>query len=170
MGLKMHFNRAAFEGTLMQVGDRAVKGMSDKMRQRIIKIRDLARDYAPVDSGLLERSIDYQTIRQAGRNAYVVYIDVDAERYSGRGQLGDYAWIMHNQLRPYGNQGKRYDLGPRSRAKGGAVGGLFLTRAIKEGLDGMLDELGQEVRRVTNSGGASLVGTKYQRQTYSETE
>lgn len=162
MGLQVKYNRNALEASLTQIGDRAVKGMSDRMRKRAILIRDLARAYAPYNTGLLERSIDYETIRQGGRNAYVVYIDVDAARTTGRGQLGDYAWIMHTQLRPYGNQGKPYQLGPGSRAKGRKVGGLFLTRAIKDGMAGLMEEMGQAVRQVTG-GGPGLLSTKFKR-------
>ena len=115
MGLETTFNPAIFEARLNQKGERAIKGMSDRMRRTAIRIRDLAREYAPVKSGLLEKSIDYITLRDArNRNAYIIYIDLDALRTGKRqGRLGDYAWIMHSQLRPFGNKGKPRHDGPR---------------------------------------------------------
>ena len=148
------------EVKLYQIGERAMKGMSERMRKHAILIRDLAREYAPVKSGLLERSIDYAVIKENRRNTYIVFIDLDALRYNGKGQLGDYAWVMEQQLHPYGRQAgsKRYYLGPRSAAKaasGKKVGGRFLSRAIKDGNKTMLSGLIQEVRKVT---GSSSVG------------
>ena len=64
MGLKYSYNSSMLEVALTQIGERAVKGMSDKMRTRARKIRDLAREYAPIKTGLLERSIDYVTEQQ----------------------------------------------------------------------------------------------------------
>lgn len=165
MGLQTNLNTRMFEARLNQIGDRAVKGMSDRMRKTAIRIRDLAREYAPVKSGLLEKSIDYVTIRDGkGRNAYVVYIDLDAMRTGKRqGRLGDYAWIMHSQLRPYGNKGKPFKLGPGSIAKaagGRKVGGRFLTRAVKEATKNLRAEMATEVRKVT---GGSSVGVSYRR-------
>lgn len=166
MGMSVKVNINMMEAHLLQTGERAVKGMSDHMRKAAIRIRDLARSYAPVKSGLLEKSIDYETIRVNGRNSYVVYIDSDAARLGGgEGSLGDYVWIMHSQLRPYGNKGKPLRLGVGSAAKaatGKKVGGRFLTRAIKDGTANLFNEMAAEVRRVT--GGQSLVGTQFRRE------
>lgn len=160
MGLTMKYNAQQLEYLLNQVGERAVKGMSERMRKCAIRVRDLARDYAPIKTGLLEQSIDYKVIRDGRRNAYVVFIDLDASRFSGEGVLGDYAWVMHQQLHPYGRQigEKRYDLGRLSALKAGGgkrVGGRFLSRAIKDGTKELFTELVNEVRKVT---GASSVG------------
>lgn len=165
MGLETTFNPAIFEARLNQKGERAIKGMSDRMRRTAIRIRDLAREYAPVKSGLLEKNIDYMTIRDArNRNAYIIYIDLDAMRTGKRqGRLGDYTWIMHSQLRPYGNKGKPYRLGPGSIAKaagGRKVGGRFLTRAVKEATKNLRSEMVGEVRKVM---GGSSVGVSYRR-------
>ena len=166
MGMTLKFNAGLFEAQLMQTGERAIKGMSDHMRKVAIRIRDLARSYAPVKSGLLEDSIDYETIRVNRRNTYVVYIDADAARRGDRdGVLGDYAWIMHSQLRPHGNKGKALHLGLGSMAKaatGRKVGGRFLTRAIKDATKNLQAELVAEVRKVT--GGSSLVNTQFRRE------
>lgn len=172
MGMSININPRTFEAQLMQKGERAVKGMSDQMRKTAIRIRDLAREYAPRKSGLLEKNIDYETIRVAGRNTYVIYVDSDANRTGGRpGQLGDYAWIMHSQLRPHGNKGKPYRLGPGSIAKaagGKKVGGRFLTRAVKDATKDLRAQMVNEVRKVM--GGTSLVNTKYQRKERSDDE
>jgi hypothetical protein len=165
MGLSTTFNAMLFEARLNQIGDRAVKGMSDRMRKTAIKIRDLAREYAPYKTGLLEKNIEYETIRDGrNRNAYIVYINLDASRLGARqGELGDYAWIMHGSLRPYGNKGKPLRLGPGSVAKaasGRKVGGRFLTRAVKDATANLRSDLASEVRRVT---GSSSVGVAYRR-------
>lgn len=166
MGMTLNFNAGLFEAQLMQTGERAIKGMSDHMRKVAVRIRDLARSYAPVKSGLLESSIDYETIRVNRRNTYVVYIDTDAARLGDRdGVLGDYVWIMHSQLRPHGNKGKALHLGAGSMAKaasGRKVGGRFLTRAIKDATKNLQAELEAEVRKVT--GGGSLVNTQFRRE------
>ncbi len=164
MGLQTNLNPRMFEARLSQIGERAVKGMSDRMRKAAIKVRDLAREYAPRKSGLLENNIDYVTQRDArGRNSYVVFIDLDAARTGNReGQLGDYAWIMHSSLRPYGNKGKPLKLGPGSvtKAAGGKkVGGRFLTRAAKDGTVNLRAQLVEEVRRATGSS----IGVSYRR-------
>lgn len=170
MGLKYSYNSSMLEVALTQIGERAVKGMSDKMRTRARKIRDLAREYAPIKTGLLERSIDYVTQRENGRNKYVVYINLDAPATGGK-SLGDYATIMHAQLRPYGTAGgKRYFLGILSQAKaasGKKVGGLFLQRAIAEGLKGFGEEMAGIVKSTTRSG-VSSVGLNFKRSTAEE--
>ena len=79
MGMTLLTNIGELELKLLQVGDRAVNGMSDRMRKHAVLIRNLARDYAPVKSGLLEENIDYETIKEGRRNAYVVFVDTSAE-------------------------------------------------------------------------------------------
>jgi hypothetical protein len=157
MPLEVKFNPGQLEVNLQQIGERAVKGMSERMRRTAMKIRDLAREYAPVKTGQLEKSIDYETLKVNGRNSYVVFIDLDMVRQSGEGVVGDYAFVMEEELHPYGRakSGKRYyRLGPGSAAKaasGKKVGGRFLSRAVKEGVKGLLGDMAAEVRRVTNS-------------------
>jgi hypothetical protein len=165
MGMSTNYNPAMFEARLNQIGERAIRGMSERMRHTAVKIRDLAREYAPYKTGLLEKSIDYMTIRDGrNRNAYIVFIDLDAARLGTReGQLGDYAWIMHGSLRPYGNKGKPLHLGPGSVAKaagGRKVGGRFLTRAVTEAIKNLRADMAHEVRKVT---GGSSVGVSYRR-------
>jgi hypothetical protein len=164
MPLRVKWNPRALEVNLEQIGERARKGMAAKMRVVAIKIRDLARDYAPVDTGLLERSIDYTTTRGVnGRHVFTVYIDLDAPRTNGKGQLGDYADEMEKQLRPHGRVGKPFFLGPGSVAKaatGKKVGGRFLGRAVEEGTKELFGEMLAEVRRVT---GKRTVNVQYER-------
>lgn len=161
MGLDIKFNPRQLELVMQQVGDRAVKHMSDHMRDTAIRIRDLARDYAPVLTGLLQENIDY-AVSATGinrRNVFVVYIDIDAVRKRGEqgGTLADYAWLMEENLHPYGRglvNGRELYLGKKSREKratGKKVGGKFLARAIKEGMKDistMEREAGAKVSRV----------------------
>lgn len=168
MPLNIRFNAAQLEVNMLQIGERAIKGMSSKMRLLAIKIRDLAREYAPVRTGTLEDSIDYMTIKVGGRNSYVIYIDLDRSRSVGSGQVGDYAFIMEEELHPYGRQkGKRYyTLGSRSAAKvasGKKVGGRFLSRAVRDGTKDILETLAAEVHRVV--GGRRTLSIDYRRET-----
>jgi hypothetical protein len=165
MPLRMEFNAQQLEANIRQIGERAVKGMHLKAKKRAIKIRDLAREYAPVKTGLLERSIDYGTYKDAKRrNVYAVFIDLDALRESGNGELGDYAYVMEEELRPYG--AGKYQLGFGSllkKAAGGKkVGGRFLRRAVQEGSHALMDEMVLTVRNVT---GARTASIDYQRST-----
>lgn len=168
MGLRVNWNPSQLEINIQQIGARAMKGMSDRMRKSALKVRDLAREYAPVKTGLLEDSINMLTTKgQNNRNVFTVYIDLDANRRgAGRsGELGDYAYIMEEQLKPYG-RGK-YNLGWGSLLKaassGRRVGGKFLARAMKEGTQGLINQLAAEVRRVTN--GSRIAPVAYVRDT-----
>jgi hypothetical protein len=170
MGIKMTSNVGAMELRLDQIGERAVKGVAGVMRQHAIRIRDLAREYAPVKTGLLEKSIDYAVIKNGRRTSFVVFIDLDALKSTGSEgnttELGEYAFIMEESLRPYGRKGKPLQLGKRSaekRASGKKVGGRFLARAIVDGTKDILGDAAREVRRATSSGPSS-VGTQFRRQ------
>lgn len=165
MGMKVKFNPKAIEANLSQIGDRATKGMASRMRQVAIGIRDLARSYAPRDTGLLEEHIDYIQQKEGRRATFDVYIDLDASRLGDRGGvLGDYALVMEEQLHPYGRQqGKRYfrlGKGSQAKAAGGIkVGGRFMARAIKEGTKNLEGIMAGEVQRVT--GGSRKVPMNY---------
>lgn len=151
MGMKIEFNFRKIEAKILQTGERAVKGMSAVMRKRAVLIRDLARSYAPVQSGLLERNIDYVTLKDANRrNTYLVYIDTDAAAGRRHGTLGDYAAVMERRLRPYGSGG--FQLGKLSRAKaagGAAVGGRFFKRAVEQGTKLLREEMQAAARGKT---------------------
>lgn len=164
MGMQMVSNPRMLERRLSQIGDRATRGVSAVLRRAAIRIRDLAKDYAPVHTGLLERSIDYAVVRDGmRRNMYIVYIDLNETKVNGKGnvkELGDYAILIHRGLAPYGTG--RWQLGKRSAAKragGKKVGGRFLARAARDGLDDILSEAAREVRRATRSG-PSAVGVR----------
>lgn len=157
MGMTLLTNIGELELQIMQLAERAAKGMSERMRKHAILVRDLAREYAPVKTGFLEDHIDYRTVKMGRRNAYIVFVDIDAqrERADRNGEdisdtLGDYAFLMEEGLRPYGSG--RYKLGKRSRqkrAQGFKVGGKFLARAIKDGTKTLMPELVDAVKRVT---------------------
>lgn len=154
MAVKMTYSKGSLRVFLNQTGDRAMRGISQVMRKAAIRIRDLARDYAPIKTGLLQNSIDYATVRDSNRrNSYIVFVDTDATKMISKGrmrELGEYAFLMHQGLRPYGSGS--YKLGQRSAAKragGKKVGGRFLTRAMKDGIDDILGEAAREVRRAT---------------------
>lgn len=163
MPLVVNFNPRQLEANVQQIGERAVKGMHLVAKRRAIKIRDLAREYAPVRTGLLEKNIEWASYKDsARRNTYVVYIDIDAIRRSGSGSLGDYAFLMEEELRPYG--AGKYRLGAASRAKaagGKKVGGRFLRRAVQEGSKAFMDDMVVAVRRVT--GDTRIVTMDYKR-------
>lgn len=170
MGLKMLTNPRVMEMRISQIGDRAMRGMARRMRLAAIEIRDLARDNAPVKTGLLESAIDYTMIREGRREAFVVFIDLDATKETGQNgrqvEVGDYAYLMEEQLRPYG-RGDKYALGPlsrRKRAGGKKVGGRFLGRAISDVTKSLMAELAGEVQRATSFNGASSTGVRYQRE------
>lgn len=169
MPMEMQFNPQQLELKISQIGERAMRGMSARMRTHAILIRDLARAYAPVDTGLLEDSIDYKVIKENRRNGYIVHLDLDAARRRGRGVLGDYAFIMEEELHPFGRKrGDRYfTLGELSKQKakssGKKVGGRFLARAIRDGTKTIMQDMVSEVRRVTN-GGSSWAGTSFRRE------
>ena len=178
MGLDIRFNPAQLELVMQQVGERALKHMSEHMRKTAIRVRDLARSYAPRDTGLLEDSIDY-AVTATGinrRNVFVVYIDVDAVRRRGVGTLSEYAWLMEENLHPYGRglvNGRELYLGKGSKAKragGKKVGGKFLARAVKEGMkdvSAMEREAGAKVRSMLN-GGERFVPMTNNRPNYSD--
>ncbi|OAD82874.1 hypothetical protein ATN89_17480 [Comamonas thiooxydans] len=135
--MKIDFDVRSIESRITQTGEKAMKGMSDVMRRRAQMIRDLARSYAPVKTGVLEKNIEYVTLKDARRrNAYLVYIDGDAKRVGKRsGSLSEYAKLME--------QGK-YNLGPGSRKKamaGNKVGRKFFARAVREGTLLLKEEL-----------------------------
>lgn len=151
MGMKVIFNRSALEAAITNTAEVASKNASQVLRRAAIKIRDLARAYAPLDTGTLEKAIDYGTIRDSTtrRNVFVVYIDLDATNPKDGKSLGEYAAIMEQQLHPYGRRsGKLYfTLREKSEAKGPKVGGRFLKRAIDEGSAGVVEQALLEVKR-----------------------
>lgn len=162
MGMTVQFDPGVLEASIRNIADRASKDAAKVMRKAAIRIRDLARDYAPRKTGTLEKAIDYGTIKDPGtrRNVYVIYIDLDMDSASGKKQVGDYAKIMEEQLEPYG-RGK-YNLGVGSAMKaileGKKVGGKFLERAVREGTDRLV---GDVTLAVSAALGSRLVNVNY---------
>lgn len=157
MGMKVNFTPAMLEVSIQNLAKLASGNASRAMRRAAIRIRDLARSYAPFKTGDLEKAIEYGVIRNNNRNVFVVYVDLDMVRSRGDGNIGDYAYIMEEELHPYGRQkGERnFKLGKGSLAKrrstGKKVGGRFLSRAITEGAAGVIGDVVAEVRRTLGS-------------------
>jgi hypothetical protein len=163
MGMKIKFNVPALEASIHNIAEKASSNAARSLRRAAVKIRDLAREYAPRDTGTLENSIDYGTTTGADkRKVFVVYIDLDAMHPAGK-PVGDYAWIMEQQLHPHGRRAPG-GLDFHTRAKSGPkVGGRFLSRAIKEGTKMMLENARTEVSRTL--GKSRLINIDYQRDT-----
>lgn len=172
MGLVVKFNPAQLEANIENLARIAGNNASRTMRRAAIRIRDLAREYAPDKTGALVESIK-DGVKQGPnrRNVYIVYVDTDMSSGDNK-QVGDYAWIMEEQLKPYGRQRgpKRYTLGPGSQVKaagGFKVGGKFLKRAVDEGTRKLVEEAAAEVRK---SMGGRRSGVQYERETYGDDE
>jgi len=107
-----------------------------------LKVRDLARKFAPVDEGNLEKAIKVRP-EQLGpvrdelgrfmRQEIEVYVDAEMEVPERPGKtVGDYAYEIHEHLYPYGP----WNLGPKSQDKQAGqsemVGGGYLERAAEQ--------------------------------------
>lgn len=159
MGLTLKMNVQALEFSLRQIGDRALKGAAAKMRRRSIKIRDLARSYAPVDTGSLRDAIDQSEMLDPAtrRKVFVVFIDPLA-KYDGDDEktVGDYGMLVERHLSPFGSgslNGRRFRIRDSSDP---SKGGRFLMRATKEGTKGIEQEIAAEVRRIVGGGRGAL--------------
>lgn len=139
--IKIETNVAELIAELRQTTDRAVRGVSDVLREEGHEIADLARDYAPVDQGYLESAIKVREERTGANRRYEVdvYIDGDvpAPDLDSKGNVvkgtedktvGDYAIEMHENT--------EYKLGIGSKQKAAAlgveVGPKFLERAVDD--------------------------------------
>ena len=158
MGIRLTLNVAQLEANIENLAKQASKNASRSLRRSAIRIRDLAREYAPFDTGTLEESIKDGVAVKNGRNTYVVYIDLDMIRPKvGRDRekfVGDYAWIMEEELHPYGRQkaGRRYfKATKKSLSRGKKVGGRFLARAVRDGKLDVFENALTEVRRTLSS-------------------
>lgn len=134
---------------IRNAGAKAAKGVVEQMRREALNIQALARRFAPIDHGPLEDAIKVETLgggRDDGgrfvRKAFAVYIDMSAQAFDGR-SVGQYAYVMHEMLMPFGSGG--YKLGPKSRKKQAGqaeiVGGRFLERAAEEVSRNMMNRL-----------------------------
>jgi hypothetical protein len=126
---------------IRQEGERVTKHGIEHMRKEGQAMADLAAAYAPHDEGYLEKAIKSE---DAGggrdgsgrflRREVIVYVDPDMPGSGGARTVGDYAYLMHEGLAPYGDG--TYNRGPGSVAKaattGQPVGGKFLQRAVEK--------------------------------------
>lgn len=122
-----------------QVGERAVKGISDAMRYYAeVMLRDAIAN-APRDTGSLERALDVEYMRNGVNGRLWVkiridpdepYVDPNPNHKPSDKTVGDYAYLMERYLRPHGRGGK-WDAREGTRAKGPQAGGRFLARAVQ---------------------------------------
>lgn len=140
MASGVYINKRLFVG-LKQLGEMTVKGVSQVMQNYGDKIRDRAREYAPVDEGDLENAIIKETRLNGPNRRSTVSIYVDVSRSAGVHTVGSYALLMHESLaigldrEEALARGYLYGLGPKSKMKDagrGIVGGKYLTRAVND--------------------------------------
>ena len=135
------------QANIRQIGPRAERAVTRQIKAEAYKIRDLARKFAPIDEGPLEASIKMDesdggrdALGRFRRKSYTVYVDTEM-RGSNGAYIGEYAYIMHEHLTPYG----AFKLGPKSMAKqqGQAemVGGRYLERAVDQVSEGIMNRL-----------------------------
>lgn len=154
MGLvSVGMSAADLEISIKQTGQKVLKHGIDAMRDEANKMADLAREYAPHDEGRLEEAIKVEEIRgestkgRFARKELVVYVDGDMQG-SGNMKVGEYAYLMHEGLGPYGDY--TYNLGKGSAEKDGGrgiVGGKFLERAAEERKPSLIKRLDAMFRR-----------------------
>jgi hypothetical protein len=141
MGLSVKMDSDAMIAELRNIAQRANSNAARTLKRASIRVRDLAKQYAPKDTGSLEESLDYGDRRDTnGRNVYLVFVTGDYRHKGGKKMVGQYADIMENELTPYG----KYKLGSGSQTKadsGKAVGGKFLERAVDKVSESITDEM-----------------------------
>lgn len=138
MGISVKFNRAELSASMERAKGTVMRGAIKGLQIAGETIAETASAMAPRDTGALERSFRVEEAQQ-GRDAFgrfgkagvTVYVDPLAENPDTGELVTDYAGIMHEELTPYGE----LQLGPKSREKGGEVGGGFLERALEEHTD-----------------------------------
>lgn len=154
---KVKCNVDSITMAITQIGDRAIRGISDVMKEEGEKIRDLARDNAPVDEGDLERAIKMEVDRSGahGRTQVYVYVDESVTGDDGK-PVEQYAKLMHEGLAPYGSglygdvDNPKYPdtKSKKKKAMGFDVGGKFLTRALADRYDIMMEKVRAVARRI----------------------
>jgi hypothetical protein len=125
------------------VGELARASISEEMMKGAERIVQRARDYAPYDEGKLEDAIKWKkgSERVQARNALghfstgtqksaiaVVYVDKNMPGSGSAQNVGEYAFLMHEEMAPYGEINR----GVKTRAKGPQAGGKYLERAIRD--------------------------------------
>lgn len=142
---------------LLQVGERAARGMTGMMRDEAEAIVEKAKSNAPIDKGNLEQAIKLDESRsrglsgQFGRTVFTIYVDGNVVDNDGK-PVSEYATIMHEELAPYGSG--NYDLGKKSQSKmmeGHDVGGKYLERAVEERRYAIKEKARQIAAKATRS-------------------
>lgn len=139
------------EQMLLNLDTQGRKRVVKSLYAQALKLRDLARKFAPVDDGNLEKAILIHPERLEGairdergrfaRQEIEVYIDMEMPVPERPGKtVGDYAYVVHEHVTPYGPK----NLGPLSELKQAGqseiVGGGFLERAAEE-IEEQLDDV-----------------------------
>lgn len=142
-----------------QVGERAVKGISDAMRYYAeVMIRDALAN-APRDTGSLERALDVEYMRNGVNGRLWVkiridpsepYIDPNPNHKPSSKTVGDYAYLMERYLQPHGS-GSRWFARKGTTDKGPQAGGRFLERAVKNHKAALLQRAKEIAKRAAQS-------------------
>lgn len=138
---KVNCDVAGLIAAIERIGGEAANGASKAMQSGADEILKRAKDYAPVDTHDLEKSIkmdidDRDSLGRFKRKAFYIYVDEADDR------VGEYAMTMHEELAPYGSG--FYHLGKGSQEKDagrGVVGGKFLERAVEEMSDHIIRDV-----------------------------
>lgn len=134
--IKTNFSAKGLGARIQQVGDKSLASALEVMREESEKIAELARSFAPIDDGDLEKAIQVVEKRDGinGRVAITIQIDPSARNEKGI-PVELYAIEMHEGQSIGANNGTHaFGLGKRSAAKDagrGIVGGKFLERAAR---------------------------------------
>lgn len=148
MGLDVKIDVERMAAEMRNIAQRANSNASRTLKRASVRVRDLAKSNAPVDTGSLEESLEYGQKKEGSRNVYLVYVKGDARHKSGKKLVGEYAPIMEEELTPYGDG--KYKLGKRSQTKadgGKKVGGKFLERAVDRVSESITDEMMEAARQ-----------------------
>lgn len=122
------------QSRISNVSERASRGAREGMEAAAEAIKDLAKQYAPVDEGSLEESIKVAKAEDSdfrNRIAYTVYVDENEPSPRG-GVVGNYAVWIHE-----GN----YNLGKKSQEKAMETGMYVGRKFLEYAVDNLHDEL-----------------------------
>lgn len=137
-----------------QVGERAVKHVSDVMRDYGEVMLHDALANAPRDTGSLESALKIEYLRNGinGRLAVKVwidpntpYIDPNPNHKPSSKTVGAYAWLMEKYLLPHGDGG--FNAQDGTLAKGPQAGGKYLERAVEKYRDALIERAHRIVQR-----------------------
>lgn len=149
---------------IRNITEDSVKGAYTVMADEGEKVRQIAKQFAPVWTGALEESITLRKVKgEANRYEIEIYLDPS---YTSQGEsVATYGPKMHTFLSPHASTGSYgmtaaedsdderggyYNLGPRSEAKDGGsgiVGGTFLMRALRSRAGVVGRRMAEAVRR-----------------------